>query len=286
MRIPALAVLLIATVPATPAAQPPSLTFELLADGSIVVPVAISGAGPFRFALDTGSTRSAVSERLMSTLRLPVVAKSLLLTPTGGRTELVVTLPSVALGGLAPTQVNAIISPRDDFAPGRRLDGLIGQDVLAPLVYTIDYVRRQIVWNAESEDESEGSRLPLEYADGRFVVALSQTPGDTAPLQFIPDSGSDGFVLFAKRSRQLPALTPLDVGMLSTLVGHTLVRRVLLDQLRVGSIVFRDQLAVIVQQRGPSVAFGDGLLPLHVFDRVTFNGPARYLVVEKKRGRV
>lgn len=286
MRIPTLAVLLIATMPATPAGQQPALAFELLEDGSIIVPVSISGAGPFRFVLDTGSTRTAVSQRLVSTLRLPVVAASLLVTPTGDRKELVVPLPSVAVGGLPPTQVNALISPRDDFAPGRRIDGLIGQDVLAPLVYTIDYVRRQIVWNGEPEEDRLGARLPLHYADGRFVVTLQQTPGDTAPLQFIPDSGSDGFVLFAKRSRQPLAVTPLDVGVLSTLAGHMLVRRVLLDQLRVGSIVFRDQPAVIVQQPGPSMPFGDGLLPLHIFGRVTFNGPARYLVVEDKRGRV
>ena len=276
MRISTLAVLLIATAPATPAARQPSLAFELLEDGSIIVPVSISGAGPFRFVVDTGSTRTAVSQRLVSALHLPVVATSLLVTPSGGRTELIVTLPSVALAGLPPTQVSALISPRDDFAPGRRIDGLIGQDVLAPLVYTIDYIRRQIVWNDEPKDNHRGNRLPLDYADGRFVVTLPQSVGDAAPLQFIPDSGSDGFVLFARHSRQLPAATPLDVGVLSTLAGHTLVRRVRLDQLRVGTIVLRDQPAVIVQRPGPSMPFGDGLLPLHVFGRVTFNGPARY----------
>jgi predicted aspartyl protease len=275
--------LLIAAAPVAPAAEPQPLGFELFADGSIVVPVSIGGAGPFRFVIDTGSTRTAVSQRLASALRLPAVATSNLVTPAGQRKELIVTL-RVALGGLAPTQVNALISRRDDLAESRRIDGLIGQDVLAPLVYTIDYVRRQILWNWEP-GAHRGTRLPLHYADGRFIVTLRQRQEEPTPLQFIPDTGSDGFVLFARNARRLPAATPLDVGVLSTLAGHTLVRRVLLDQLRIGDIVLRDQRAVVVQQPGPSMAFGDGLLPLHVFDRVTFNGPARYLVIEDKKGR-
>jgi hypothetical protein len=283
VRIPTLAVLLIVTARAAPAAEPPPLGFELLADGSIVVPVSIAGAGPFRFVVDTGSTRTAVSQRLASALRLPTVATSALVTPAGQRTERIVILSGLSLGDLAPTQVQALVSPRDDFAAGRRIDGLIGQDLLAPLVYTIDYGRRHIAWNSEPENR-QGTRLPLDYANGRFVVTLPQKQDEPAPLQFIPDSGSDGFVLFARGSRPLPASTPMDVGVLSTLAGHTLVRRVLVDELRIGSIVLRDQLAVIVQQPSAGMPFGDGLLPLHVFGRVTFNGPGRYLVIEEKRG--
>jgi predicted aspartyl protease len=277
--------LFVAAVPTAPAAQHQPVRFELLDDGSIVVPVTIAGAGPFRFVLDTGSTRTAVSQRLASSLRLPVVATSKLVTPTGDQTELIVALQGLALGGLAPTPVKALVSPRDDLAAGRRVDGLVGQDVLAPLVYTIDYVRRHIVWNWEP-DSLTTTRLPLDYADGRFMVTLSQRQDEGGPLQFVPDSGSDGFVLFARRARQLPSSTPRDVGVLSTLGGHTLVRRVLIDELRIGGIVLRDQPAVIVQPPGPAMAFGDGLLPLHVFGRVTFNGPARYLVIEEKGGKI
>jgi hypothetical protein len=97
----------------------------------------------------------------------------------------------------------------------------------------------------------------------------------------IPDSGSDGIVLFAGSGIELPPLTPLDVVMLRTLAGQQLVRRVLLDNFIVGDVYLRDQPAVLLAQNGNDRPDGDGLLPLHIFSRVTFNGPQGYLLVEK-----
>jgi hypothetical protein len=51
--------------------------------------------------------------------------------------------------------------------------------------------------------------------------------------------------------------------------------------LRVGSATLMDVPAVIVGREcdSPSV---DGLLPLHIFARVTFNGPERQLFIEER----
>jgi hypothetical protein len=41
----------------------------------------------------------------------------------------------------------------------------------------------------------------------------------------------------------------------------------------------RDVPAVNIARPKPDPAEGDGLLPLHLFERVTFDGPARVLIL-------
>ena len=75
--------------------------FDLLEDGSIVVPVTIGGTGPYRFVIDTGSSRTVISTRLWQALRLPVVAKTLMVTPAGRDEAYVVRLNGLAIEGSA-----------------------------------------------------------------------------------------------------------------------------------------------------------------------------------------
>ena len=187
----------------------------------------------------------------------------------------------LTIGDRAPVSVTALIEPRDHVAASR-VDGLVGQDVLAPLIYTIDYLRREITWHSAFEPRDSRPRLPLDTNEGGFLVSLPPILRTQSPLKFVPDSGSDGFVLFTSgRHLPLPA-TPLDSAVLRTMSGHKLVRRVLLDDVDVGGVILRNQTAVIVQQDQPDAPLGHGLLPLHVFARVTFHGPHRYLIVEAR----
>ena len=277
-----LIVLLLATFPAASAGDTTSrLRFELLDDGSIIVPVTVDRAGPFRFMLDTGSTRTVVSPKLTAKLRLPVVARSVMVTPSGHDMGTLVQLNRLRIGGSSDVSVKALIGAADHFT-SHGIDGLIAQDVLAPLIYTIDYVRRQVTWHSALSAHDLHTRLPLDTSEGRFLVSLPHPSQPDAPLKFVPDSGSDGFVLFARGARlPLPA-TPLNTSVLRTLSGDRLVRRVLLDDMHVGGVRLRNQTAVIVERNEPDAPLGDGLLPLHVFARVTFHGPERYLVVEPR----
>jgi predicted aspartyl protease len=272
--------LLLVSTPAGPTAATTVLPFELLDDGSIIVPVTINGVGPLQFMLDTGSSRSAVSASVATRLRLPTVATSVMITPSGRGVRALASIERLALGGGRTVSVKAVVLPHDDYGARARVDGLIGQDVLAPLVYTIDYTRKGIVWDEALQDGEKRTRLALQVSDGRVLASLPQPSAAGAALQLIPDSGADGIVLFARGSRPPIGVTPLDVGLLRTLSGHRLVRRVLVDELRVGDVLLRNQRAVIVQSDQADTPLGDGLLPLHLFARVTFNGPGQHLVVE------
>jgi predicted aspartyl protease len=56
-------------------------------------------------------------------------------------------------------------------------------------------------------------------------------------------------------------------------------RHVRLRELRVGDRTMRDVPAVTIERADPRPAKVDGLLPLHLFERVTFDGPARLLIL-------
>jgi len=274
------ALLLFAATVAAVSANRLQTPFDLLEDGSVVVPVTIGGTGPYRFVIDTGSSRSVISSRLWKTLRLPVLAQTTVVTPAGRDLAYIVRLDGLAIDGRPGVNLSAAVMPADRYAAGQQVDGLIGQDLLAGLVYTIDYDERALVWHGPGE-LLPGRRLPLNIRNNRLLVSLDQRDGDASPLSLVPDSGSDALVLFAHAQSKL-RLTPREVGVLSSVAGSRLVHRVQIDALLVGRTRLRNPLAVLIDSHEPAEMMGDGLLPLHLFSRVTFNVGEGYLIVEPR----
>ena len=54
-------------------------------------------------------------------------------------------------------------------------------------------------------------------------------------------------------------------------------------ELRVGNLTLMNVPAVVAQRDRSEPEEVDGLLPLHLFERVTVDGPNRRLIVEKRR---
>lgn len=280
MRLPTvLTTLMLAALPvAAPNAATGTTPFDALADGSIVVPVMIAGTGPYRFVIDTGSSRTVISTRLQQDLRAPVVASTVMLTPTGSEHASVVILNRIAIAGQPESGVAAAVMPADRYANGEQVDGLIGQDVLAGLVYTLDYRERIICWHTAGES-LPGARLSMTVRDHRLLVSLPQQDDDPNPLELIPDSGSDGLVLFS-HARDKVRLTLGDVGTLTSLTGSRLAHRATIDRLMIGSARLDHTDAIVIDNGARTGEMGDGLLPLHMFSRVTFNAREGYLIVE------
>jgi predicted aspartyl protease len=259
-----------------------TLAFDLTDEGAIVVPVWVEGQGPFRFLLDTGASRSAITARFAHHLATPIRGTTVMLTPSGHRTPLgVARLNAVRIGPVTVPHVDVTIVSAESIRAAPRIDGIIGQDVLARWVYTIDYRRRLILWHPEGVTVA-GVRLPLDvHQDGRVLVVLTQPGEDGVRLRMIPDSGSDGVVLFARPGQRLPGVTPLDVGLLRTVAGHRLVRRVRLDSFSAGDVRLDNLMAVLVPRSDTDSPDGDGLLPLHIFSAVTLNVAEKTLVIHR-----
>lgn len=262
---------------AAEAARPAAVAFQVGPHHEVVVPVLVNGTGPHPFALDTGSSHSSVARGLAERLGAPAVARALVSTPAGECTCAVVRLSSLSAGGLTATDVGATAVPDGRIDPAGRLVGVLGQDVLAAVRYTIDYERRTITWRDEAP--SAGIVLALQRtAHGTFLVDVPQ-PGGSA--RFVPDSGAETLVLFERGTA--PPVVPVrydgDVVAVSTLAAVRTARAGRVADLWLGPLRWRNRQAIVLPLGDEPDAHGDGLLPLHAFARVTVDGPRATLTV-------
>ena len=248
--------------------------------GELVLPVMVNGQGPFGFILDTGSSHSSITETLAHRLGAPAVAKSLIRSAIGLAMRAIVRLDRLELGPAFETGVLASLVPDETLDPAGRIDGVIGQDVLAARSYTIDFANRRVIWHTKDDGpRANGTSVALHSVDGRFLVELHQRNAST--LRLIPDSGTEGLVLYRRDDKRLPSLM-LAPGRtrMSTLTSDADVQPIRVSELRVGPANFVNLPGVLIERHGTPASDADGLLPLHLFARVTFDGPGRRLIVE------
>lgn len=245
--------------------------------GGILVPVMVNGTGPHVFLVDTGAGYSTIAAELAGTVGAPAVARTTVSTPAGGRERLVVQIDRLGVGPITVAAA-ATVLPARELAIAGGVAGVLGQDVLAGLTYTIDYRRRHIAWNGTVPDSHDAiAVLPLAFPDGLPMV---EVPLGDVTLRLVADSGTGGLVLFDGGGRLLPGVTP-DGGAVrvDTFHGTSMARSARVDRFRVGASTFRSLAVVLLARANAPANYGDGLLPLHLFDRVTFDGPAGRLIV-------
>lgn len=259
---------------ATPAEHAVITPFERGNEG-IVLAVTLNGRGPFRFLLDTGSTHSAVSAETATAVGAPVVARATMGSAAGSGDTLVVRIDSVQVGPIDATHLLASVV--DLGVAGDGIDGVIGQDALASLRYTIDFRQRRIVWWPEEAMMARGCPIALQPSHGRFIVSLPQRH---SLLRLVPDTGADALLLFDP-ARTLPVTHLPTLATLTTTSGTTEVRLARIQELRVGIVTLRDVPAAVAERDRSEPMEIDGLLPLQLFDRVTVDGPGKRMIIEK-----
>jgi len=256
----------------------PSTPFESRRAGEVIVPATVGREGPYRFLLDTGSTHTAVTERLAAAVAARPVARTTM-SAAGGTLEcLVVALPAVAIGRMLVDGLTATVLPvasAGGLGPG--VDGVLGQDFLSRFSYTIDYRAARIRWHGP-DYVLPGVRLTLVPSQDRWLVELPQA--GPAVYRFVPDSGADTLVLYGDGLASHVVREWRDArAAIDSLTGRREVRTGIVGGLRVGDATIDRQLAVVVPgaRREP-----DGLLPLHLFASVQLNARDRYLVIQPR----
>lgn len=288
MRCRALALTLLLVLPAWVAAAGSLAAIPLVVekDGRIAIAVRINGAGPFRFRLDTGASRTVVSDRLAVELGLPTAGQSRTITHTGQASRSLVRVDDIAIGSTwdwRARDLPLLVLPSEVIDRTGHIDGLLGQDVLSRWTYTIDYrASRLLVSSDSTSSTSRAVRLPLVRVGGNLLAAI-ELGGTTEPLRLVPDSGADRLVLFEQPLRTLPPLTLRDTVRVRSVVGESIARLVQLDRLEVSGVPIGSQEALLLRDRPAGGPMGDGLLPLHLFGRVTFDRAGSSLWLEPRR---
>jgi predicted aspartyl protease len=252
------------------------------ASGAIVVPVHINGRGPFRFLLDTGSSHSVMSRSLADGLNLAFIARTPVTTTTGREMRPVVKLDQTAIGTVRFDGLLVSVADSAQLAAIRQnIEGIIGQDFLFAFNYTLDYRRRRLSWT--DDDARDGAtRLPLVAEQGRYLVRLGSN--GSLPVLLVPDSGSNGFVLYARDGRTALPLEPASAVLsVHSLSGRQDARAMILRELKLGDMTMKDQPVALVSRDSGNRLEGDGLLPLHVFDSVSFNARDKQLTIRARK---
>jgi predicted aspartyl protease len=110
----------------------------------IVLPVRINGQGPFPFALDTGTSTSAISEAVIERLGIPVSVATTITAGGGTLAAKVGQVRSMAVGAALQEDVAVVRAGFLEMlsrVTGAQLDGILGYNFLRHYTVTIDYPR-------------------------------------------------------------------------------------------------------------------------------------------------
>lgn len=155
--------------------------------GRIWAPVMINGKGPFRLVLDTGATRSGITQHVADSLGLSADPSTAILLHgvTGTQTVPFVRVDSFEVGDL--TLAPATLPIVTDALGGA--EGVLGTDGLAGMRVSIDFRRDSIVISRSHRERPPpgfGS-IPLEHSAAPLLV-IRATIG-TVHVRAIIDTG-------------------------------------------------------------------------------------------------
>ena len=157
------------------------------------VEVMVQGHGPYRFAVDTGTSGEAiVSPRLAKDLGLALAGRTWLLDLTGKTRRAVdeVRLESLEVGGHSFQSVRAMVHV--PVAGLGSYDGVLGFSLFRNRILTVDFPRRCMELSTGGLDAGDPDVLPFAMPRNVPVVALT-IEGRSVPAQI--DSGGGGINL-------------------------------------------------------------------------------------------
>ena len=263
------------------------IPFRLAGGRFVVVPVHIDGRGPFNFLLDTGTDTTLLTPGVAARLALRPTSRVVLATPAGTRAAARAEVRAVAVGPKLIGGGEVLIDELEEIrALDPRLDGVVGQNFLGRLNYSLDYSRKLLHVEEGQDAPPAGARVPVAREEGKLFVSAPSKRRDAAALRLLVDSAAGGLVLFDSPScrEALEIESPPGRAIrASTNAGSLLARRGQLRSLHVGGEEFSDlPVALIAVAAGAGPRREDGLLPTSLFRSIYFNNAEGYVVLNPR----
>jgi len=173
-------------------AEPPLFVAPTTLDrvGRILAPVMLNGQGPFRFIVDTGASRSALSPKLAATLGLiPSLDYPLELQgSTGASVSPSVLVEHFQTGDMTLTSHRMPVITQEVLADA---DGLLGVEALEGMRMHVDFQFNRITISRNRSRRMAGNwyRVPVTFRFGRLMVAKGRI--GKVPIQAVIDTGAE-----------------------------------------------------------------------------------------------
>jgi predicted aspartyl protease len=185
----------------------------------MTVPVLLSGTGPYRFLVDTGADRTAISRQIAARLNLASGDKAALHSVAGVSSVSTATIPSLQF---TRNPVRIVDAPLLDSA-NMGADGILGVDTLRSQRVMFDFIAQTmtIVPSAvpDFHDEKGTIVIRANRRNGRLVLTDARAGG--AYLTVVLDTGSQICIGNEALRRQLVGSDSVDGSQLVELESVT-----------------------------------------------------------------
>lgn len=169
--------------------QTQDVNFRADHDTRMLVPVRLSGAGPYYFLVDTGADRTAVSRELADKLKLQSGDSAVLHTITGVSEVRTARVNDVELTRKQEKPIEAAVLEGAYIGA----DGIVGVDLLRSQRVQFDFENQtmSIVPSASPDFRAEPGTIVIEARrkNGRLIVTDAVANGE--PVVVVLDTGSD-----------------------------------------------------------------------------------------------
>lgn len=165
------------------------IAFKLDRSDRMTVPVRLGGKGPYRFLVDTGADRTAVSTAIAAQLGLVDGPMATLHSITGTSPVRTANIPSLEI---SPTRTRSVEAPLLEAAY-MGADGILGVDSLRSQRVMFDFRSRiiSIVPSAQRQERDEEGTIVVRgnLRRGHLIVTKAKVNG--LPMTVILDTGSE-----------------------------------------------------------------------------------------------
>lgn len=227
----------------------------------LAVSTTVNGAGPYEFVVDTGASRTTISDAVAEALALPPGPDVVVNGVTSAEPARTVIAGEIEVAGVRLRNVNMPVFPRRRLAA----DGLLGLDALSQFRLVFDLKRRRLIMGLsvrEARSSERASRLGYDIAVrarprlGQLV--FSQVRIDGVDLTAFIDSGSQYTIGNLALMRAVDARRPnsLYPRWNVPIIGVT-------GQRRTGELAMVDSMRIAgFNLHETAIVFSD----LHIFD--------------------
>ena len=214
-----------------------------------------SSGDSVRLLIDTGASRSMVSQALIARLQLttqPLNAGNFTLAgagsdcPTDPPRQAV--LPSLQLGALKIRELAVLVMPKLGVPPGT--DGVLGASALRQLPMLIDPTQQQVSFDQQLSIHSapaEALRLPLQWRDYVPLVQVSDQSGKSTLA--LLDTGAEAVFIGVPLAQRLSPQSPPSGVEIQGFCGSEFAVERLFAGLSVGDITLQRSPAIVTRNR-------------------------------------
>lgn len=250
----------------------------------MTVAVNISGRGPYRFIVDTGAERTAISRELARNLALgpgrPAVVHSL----TESSRITTVLIPGLQIGSRRVADIHAPAFAQRNLGA----EGLLGVDSLQRTRVEFDFARQQmtIVPSRERAPHWEGDTIVITARNrlGRLVLVDARVEGERVWVVIDTGAqvtlGNNALRRRLERRGRIGAVVPVE--LISVTGGNFTADATVARRIEIGGVEIRD-LPIAFSDAHPfrQLGLSDrpaillGMEPLQLFDRVSVDFASR-----------